>query len=123
MPSFRVAARRVRNASLPEAVRFIHFCYALESYSWLTGQRWSRTYERLGAHFGFDWMRKPTGDQMDSALDVLERERERMKGRRREFGVAHRADKRRGRRQLGRAGQDAWNSVFDATFLQFPHPG
>src|SRR5262245_25599341 len=123
MPSFRVAERWVRDASLPEAVRFVHFCYALESYAWLTGQKWSRTYTRLGAQLGFDWERKPKGAQMEAALDVLRRERQRVITRRDEFGRVRRAEKRRGRRQLGRAGGAQWEALFKPDFLEFPHPG
>jgi hypothetical protein len=122
MPSFRVAERWVRDASLPEAVRFLHFCYALESYVWLTGQSWSRTYARLGARLGFDWDRKPSGEQMQAALDALRLERERVKARRQEFRHERRAEKRRGRRQPGRAGLAQWQAIFTPDFLEFPHP-
>lgn len=112
----------MRDASLPEPVRFVHFCYALESYAWFTGQKWSRTYARLGSLFGFDWHHKPAGVQMTAALDVLRRERERVNTRRKEFRRMRRTEKHGGRRQLGRAGEAQWQALFSPDFLEFPHP-
>ena len=65
MPSFRVAERWVRDRSKPEAVRFVAFCWALELYVWLTGQKFHATYARLGLRLGFDWERKPSGAEME----------------------------------------------------------
>jgi hypothetical protein len=119
MPSFQVAERWVRDRSKPEAVRFIAFCWALESYVWLTGEKFHRTYRRLGARFGFDWEGKPTGDQMELALDVLSREREHLKARLARFAELRRKEKRAGQRQWD-AAKYVW--VYEPDFLEFPHP-
>jgi hypothetical protein len=119
MPSFRVAERRVMDRSQPEGRRFIAFCWALESYVWLTRQRFHATYARLGAHLGFDWERKPTGAQMEAALALLWLERERVKAKRERANEARRAEKAVGRRAWD-ARRYAW--VYDPDFLEVPHP-
>ena len=119
MPSFRVAARWVRDAQRPEPVRFTAFCWALESYYWLTGQRFHATYRRLGHHLGFDWQRRPSGAQMVQALAVLERERERLKAKQARARERRRAEKRQGRRAFPRS-HYTW--VFEPDFLELPHP-
>ena len=118
MPSFRVASRWVHDTTLPIAVRHVAFCWAIESYSWLTGQGWQATYTRLGAHLGFDWERKPSGQQMTVALHVLELERERVKMRLDLYRSLRRQEKRQGRRQV-RPNATAW--VYEPTFLEVPH--
>ena len=119
MPSFHVTERWVRDRSKPEAVRFIAFCWALESYVWFTGQKFHRTYARLGAQLGFNWEKKPTGAQMELALDVLHRERERVKAKLVLFAELRKKEKREGRRQWN-AAKYAW--LYEPDFLEFPHP-
>ena len=118
MPSFRVAERWVRDTTLPEAVRFVALCWALESYGWHTGQKFHATYARLGRNLGFDWVRKPVGAQMNAALDILRIERERVKAKRVRAAEERRKEKAVGRRVWNRA-QYAW--VFDPDFLVVPH--
>lgn len=119
MPSFNVAARWVRDQSKPEAVRFRAFCWALESYNWLTGQKYHATYARLGARLGFNWEQKPSGAQMEQALDILQRERERVKAKLACFAALRQQEKKEGRRQWN-AAKYAW--VYEPDFLEFPHP-
>lgn len=119
MPSFRVAERWVRDRTRPEAVRFVAFCWAVESYCWLTGQRFHATHRRLGVHLGFDWEHKPSGDQMEAALNILDLERERVKRKRARFAAARRAEKHAGRRAW-KPEQHGW--VYEPDFLEVQHP-
>lgn len=118
MPSFRVAERWVRDKSKPEAMRLIAFCWALESYVWLTGQKFHATYLRIGTHLGFNWEHKPSSIQMELAIDILHREREQMKAKLARFAALRKQEKAEGRRQWN-AAKYAW--VYEPDFLEFPH--
>jgi hypothetical protein len=119
VPSFTVAERWVRDPSKPEVIRFRAFLWALESYCWLTGQRFHQTYYRLGYHLGFDWDEKPNSTTLIAALDVLKEEREAMKRKREEFRQLRRRQKALGRRQPDRVLAAA---LFVPDFLVLPHP-
>jgi hypothetical protein len=72
---FNVAYRRIINPDLPEPVRFLALLWAIESYCWLTAQKFEATYIRIGESIGFDWLQKPSDSQLVEAANLLRSER------------------------------------------------
>lgn len=96
---FNVAYRRVVNPDLPEAVRFLALLWCIESYVWLTGQKFEETYLRLGQELGFDWTKKPDGAQLLEAVNLLRAERIRFLEKLKAFVETREKEKNKGQRQ------------------------
>lgn len=96
---FNVAYRRVINPDLPEAVRFLALLWCIESYGWLTGQKFGDTYLRLGKEFGFNWVQKPNGLQLTDAVNLLMAERSGFLKKLEVFSETREKEKAKGQRQ------------------------
>lgn len=73
--SFRAYARKVRKMDLPFQNRHSAFRSCINSYCWLTKQKFQTTYARYNNRFNFNSDISDTGDRLNQAIDTLEKER------------------------------------------------
>src|SRR5690606_37003944 len=106
--SFNNCTRRVRDSRRPIGQRFGASLWSLESYAYLSRQSFHALYHRIGAELGFDWMDRPTAEQLLDAVTQLERERNRFLEGLRAFARRRIREKARGRRQLSRYDLEKW---------------
>lgn len=97
---FNVAYRRIINPDLPERVRFLALLWAIESYSYLTAQKFQTTYIRIGESIGFDWIQKPSDSQLVEAANLLRSERSAFLTKLETFTMQRRTEKAKGQRKL-----------------------
>lgn len=97
---FNVAYRRIINPDLPEPVRFLALLWAIESYCWLTAQKFEATYIRIGESIGFDWLQKPSDSQLVEAANLLRSERSAFLTKLETFTMQRRTEKAKGQRKL-----------------------
>ena len=96
--SFNSDARRVEDESRPVGQRYGALMWCIESHCWMTGQRFTKTRERLERHLGYGNGVHASPAQLVAALEVLREERERARHLLDAYHQRRREEKGAGRR-------------------------